>query len=250
MGVAATLVSSPYAPPTLSITKAPAVGASSALSSSGRNHFGIKNVRTGISARMMMGNPIAAMVWVIANVAPKPNSWIAMKAQTARRRSSRESGSAELVSRRSRARKSSFCVIPLPVRACVPMTKKRPASTPCGIKCNTTSSGPVMVPRVRRPWARLLTRCSTTWSTIRVVLPLFVSSVSASWRVTQRELVWNGACGMRPLGNGIPRRPATPVVRPRRKMSQWKPGGLRRGNSLPWAIRDDTVAQISGQRGA
>ena len=46
---------------------------------------------------------------------------------------------------------------------------------------------------------------------------------------------------MRPLGNGIPRRPATPVVRPRRKISQWNPGGLRRGNSLPWAIRDDTV---------
>jgi hypothetical protein len=46
---------------------------------------------------------------------------------------------------------------------------------------------------------------------------------------------------MRPLGKGIPRRPATPVVRPRRKISQWNPGGLRRGNSLPWAIRDDTV---------
>ena len=31
-----------------------------------------------------------------------------------------------------------------------------------------------------------------------------------------------------------------PVVRPRRKRSQWKPAGLRRGNSVPWAIRDET----------
>lgn len=35
------------------------------------------------------------------------------------------------------------------------------------------------------------------------------------------------------------------VVRPRRKMSQWKPGGLRRGNSLPWAIREETVCFVS-----
>jgi hypothetical protein len=30
------------------------------------------------------------------------------------------------------------------------------------------------------------------------------------------------------------------VVRPRRKISQWKPGGLRSGNSVPWLMRDDT----------
>lgn len=64
---------------------------------------------------------------------------------------------------------------------------------------------------------------------------------------------------MRPLGKGIPRRPtddvnphhtiisevdpkpATPVVKPSRKMSQWKPAGFRRGNSVPWAMSDDTV---------
>ena len=39
----------------------------------------------------------------------------------------------------------------------------------------------------------------------------------------------------------MPRRPATPVVRPRRKISQWKPAGLRSGNSVPCAMRDDTV---------
>lgn len=38
--------------------------------------------------------------------------------------------------------------------------------------------------------------------------------------VTHREAVWNGAWGISPFGKGIPRRPATPVVRPRRKMSQ------------------------------
>ena len=59
--------------------------------------------------------------------------------------------------------------------------------------------------------------------------------------VTQRDSVWKGACGMRPLGKGRPRRPATPVVRPRRKRSQWKPAGLRRGNSVPWAMREETV---------
>lgn len=46
---------------------------------------------------------------------------------------------------------------------------------------------------------------------------------------------------MRPLGKGIPRMPATPVVSPSRKMSQWKPGGFLSGNSVPWAMRDETV---------
>jgi len=75
-----------------------------------------------------------------------------------------------------------------------------------------------------------------------VTWPLEVPfSLGSEWReVTQREEVWKGAWGMRPLGKGIPRRPAIPVVRPRRKMSQWKPAGLRRGNSVPWAIREDT----------
>lgn len=48
---------------------------------------------------------------------------------------------------------------------------------------------------------------------------------------------------MRPLGKGRPRIPATPVVRPRRKRSQWKPAGFFSGNSVPWAIRDETVNQ-------
>lgn len=76
----------------------------------------------------------------------------------------------------------------------------------------------------------------TTW-------PLFAPSSFGSviTCVTQRESVWKGAWGMSPLGAGIPRRPATPVVRPRRKRSQWKPAGLRRGNSVPWAMRDDTI---------
>lgn len=39
--------------------------------------------------------------------------------------------------------------------------------------------------------------------------------------------------------------PATPVVRPRRKRSQWKPAGLRRGNSVPCAMRDETVYFVS-----
>jgi hypothetical protein len=46
---------------------------------------------------------------------------------------------------------------------------------------------------------------------------------------------------MSPLGKGRPSRPATPVVRPRRKRSQWKPAGFLRGNSVPWAMREDTV---------
>lgn len=70
------------------------------------------------------------------------------------------------------------------------------------------------------------------------------SSGSAVTAVTQRDAVWKGAWGIRPLGKGTPRRPATPVVIPRRKISQWKPAGLRRGNSVPWAMRDETV-QIS-----
>ena len=50
---------------------------------------------------------------------------------------------------------------------------------------------------------------------------------------------------MRPLGNGMPRIPARPVVQPRRKMSQWKPGGLRSGNSDPWAMSEDTGSEVS-----
>lgn len=66
------------------------------------------------------------------------------------------------------------------------------------------------------------------------------SSGSETTFVTHNEAVWNGAWGIKPLGKGIPRRPAMPVVRPRRKMSQWKPAGLRSGNSVPWAIREET----------
>lgn len=86
----------------------------------------------------------------------------------------------------------------------------------------TIRRGPVMVPRVKRPWARLLTRCSTTWDVTDLRWPFEPpdSSVSATSLVTQRDSVWNGACGMRPLGKGIPSRPATPVVKPRRKISQ------------------------------
>lgn len=53
--------------------------------------------------------------------------------------------------------------------------------------------------------------------------------------------MWKGACGIRPLGKGMPRIPATPVVRPSRKMSQWKPGGFLSGNSVPWAMSDETA---------
>ena len=28
-------------------------------------------------------------------------------------------------------------------------------------------------------------------------------------------------------------------------MSQWKPAGLRRGNSVPWAIRDETARELA-----
>ena len=50
------------------------VGASSAASSSGLNHNGNKNERKGISKRMITGNPIAAIVWVMAKVAPNPSN--------------------------------------------------------------------------------------------------------------------------------------------------------------------------------
>ena len=107
-----------------------------------------------------------------------------------------------------------------------------------------------MVPSVSSPWARLDTRCSTTETGLYSYdsdegWPL-ASEESASVSsfvttlVTHREAVWKGACGMRPLGKGRPRRPETPVVRPRRKRSQWKPAGLRRGNSVPWAMREET----------
>lgn len=50
---------------------------------------------------------------------------------------------------------------------------------------------------------------------------------------------------MRPLGKGIPKIPATPVVRPRRKISQWNPAGLRRGNSVPCAINEETKNSLA-----
>lgn len=86
----------------------------------------------------------------------------------------------------------------------------------------TIRRGPVIVPRVKRPWARLLTRCSTTWDATDFRCPFESpdSSVSATSLVTQSDSVWKGACGMSPFGKGTPSRPATPVVKPRRKRSQ------------------------------
>ena len=34
--------------------------------------------------------------------------------------------------------------------------------------------------------------------------------------------------------------PAMKMVMPRSRISQWKPAGFRRGNSVPWAMREDT----------
>ena len=56
-----------------------------------------------------------------------------------------------------------------------------------------------MVPSVRRPWAKLLTRCSTTWSTTVSALPLSSSLSLTRFLVTHNEAVWKGACGISPL---------------------------------------------------
>jgi len=67
------------------------------------------------------------------------------------RRLMRFKGSEAGVWEASRRRKRILRVMPFPSRAWTPITKKRPARTPWGIRWSTTSRGPVMVPRVRRP---------------------------------------------------------------------------------------------------
>lgn len=74
------------------MVKGLAVGASKTPNSSLVNHNGNRKVRTGINKRIMTGNPIAAMVWVIAKVAPKPINSRMTNAQIAARRLSRLRG--------------------------------------------------------------------------------------------------------------------------------------------------------------
>jgi hypothetical protein len=50
------------------------------------------------------------------------------------------------------------------------------------------------------------------------------------------SLAANRTCGTSPFGIGRPRIPATNVVQPRRKKSQWKPPGFLRGNWRAWAV--------------
>jgi hypothetical protein len=76
----------PKFPPTKIIVNGIAVGVSSKVNSSRVNYFGSKYVRTGISNKIMIGEPTAAIVWVIAKVAPNLISWIATKAQMTKRR--------------------------------------------------------------------------------------------------------------------------------------------------------------------
>ena len=73
----------PKFPQTEIIVKELAVGALSKLNSSSVNHLGSRYVRIGISNKIIIGMPTAAMVWVMAKVAPNPTSWIATKSQIA-----------------------------------------------------------------------------------------------------------------------------------------------------------------------
>lgn len=72
--VAGVSVPPPQAPPMPSMVKSDAVGASSAASSSGVKSLGRRSARMGMRARMKTGKPTAAMVCVMAKVAPKPMS--------------------------------------------------------------------------------------------------------------------------------------------------------------------------------
>jgi hypothetical protein len=56
-----------------------AVSASKTLSSCCVNHLGIRNVRSGISAIIKTGKPIAAMVCEMATVHATPRIWMPMK---------------------------------------------------------------------------------------------------------------------------------------------------------------------------
>jgi hypothetical protein len=56
-----------------------AVSVSSTLNSCTENHFGIKNVRSGISAIISTGKPIAAIVCEMAIVHATPKIWSPMK---------------------------------------------------------------------------------------------------------------------------------------------------------------------------
>src|SRR5579871_2265819 len=98
------------------------------------------------------------------------------------------------------------------------MTKNNPASTPCGINPSTCNNGGLIVTRISSPCAKFVTRCSTTRSVYTSCL--FFSLGSGRVRTTQRDAVWKGACGIKPLGNGRPSKPAIPVTNPRRKKSQ------------------------------
>lgn len=108
--------------------------------------------------------------------------------------------------------------------------------------CSTVSSGPVMVPISARPIKKWETRCSTTavalttGRRISVPAPSAVGMIFSSVSYCVRESVWTGAWGTRPFGIGRPRMPATKVVPPSRKKSQWKPPGFLSGNWRAWAV--------------
>ena len=83
----------PKLPPTDSIVNGDAVGASRMASSSCVKYFGNRKVRAGIKRRIMIGKPMAAIVCVIAKVAPNPTSSRATKYQRAFLRLRRVRGS-------------------------------------------------------------------------------------------------------------------------------------------------------------
>lgn len=104
------------------LTKGEAVGPSSTLNSSSLNnpHLGTIHQATGTSNAITTGKPIAAFVWTIAKVTPKPTSSIRRKRAIREGRTERN-GVDGGVSVRSRIRWRNFWVRPEVKRASRPM---------------------------------------------------------------------------------------------------------------------------------
>jgi hypothetical protein len=84
----------------------------------------------------------------------------------------------------------------------------------------TRNSGGLIVARKSNPCERFVTPYSTTRSTYTSCVSFSVGLEGVC--MTQRDAVWNGACGMSPFWKGKPRMGRSGLVKPSRRKSQFK----------------------------
>mmetsp|Transcript_150621 Transcript_150621/g.263254 ORF Transcript_150621/g.263254 Transcript_150621/m.263254 type:complete len:216 (-) Transcript_150621:971-1618(-) len=172
---------------------------SRALTASSPKNLGKIWLRVGTSSAMATGKQIAAGVRVTTKMTTRKTNWTMVNLTTVEKgtvliQSALQARSRRFLSTKKRVKRSKNS---LPEKDDTPMNRKRPQSTPMGMRPRVRRMGGIKVQPMKTDCSNPDTRCSTTYSTS--------SSPLSFTLITRRDSVWRGAWGIKPLVGGIPR---------------------------------------------